>query len=1070
MADRAYNLTLTATDNFSGAFAKLSSSINSIEGAANKLRGALGTLGISLSGAALGMFVTGTISAAAALDDLAESTGSTVENLSALKNQMRVSGVDAGSFETLVNKMAVALGKMGDEGEKAGAQLRALGVTSKDPATAVRQLAENLEKYADGANKAAAVANILGKGTAQYVGVLKDLVNDTPQAATVTAEFAAEAEKAGKEMAKAAIEAESFANKLLNSLLPAFSQFMRMTREGGYYGMRAALGLTPEDLRDVDKAISDTEAKIASLTKLREELSVPTLTNRINNFLSGDVATVDAQLATANLRLQELKRIAADVTRTITAATEGGPAAKPAAPVIDTGALSKAAAEIEKFKKEFADLQRLLAAGSTEEANYQKQLELLADAYYKWGVPLAVVVDLEEKLYRVSPEVTAATKAQAEATESLAKAYQSEIDAGKAVLDNDEARLKAAMDLREEQIKGIKDLETEIKLVGLSEVAKQKLLAVQKAELAIKKEMEGRNNADVIAAIEADRDRTLALLEQKDALEQQVDVWKSIEEVAHDAFINIFQSGKSVFERLRDVLKQTLLELLYQMTIKKWIISIGAAIGIPGQAAAAGNLFGGSMGGGGSLNIGSLLGGGTSAAGMFNSVGGFLAGGAETGFWAGLGSGVSNLGAGFAGMSANVTGALAAAGAGEFALAAGMAIPAALPFILAGLALYSIFKKPRGGPKTGGYAQSGLPDLERFFTPNQKDPEMQQLVDAQTQAYDQILRALGGTGTAGFAFGFDTDPEGTANDRIRAGVSVNGNLLYDTGNIELGSDNAATQAALELEAKRALLAALQASDLPQEIANILDSVTAATADAAAIDEVLGVAQALGSIYELFNSDVLEDGMTAFEDSLLGVNVAIERGVDSVRDLIAEYDGSAESATALAQATSGVYAAAVQAVAQMESMRRAIGSMFQSSALEYRLAGMDPAGQRDFLQQQIARDTDLLRVATDANVIAQVSNAINQNQQRLWGMLTPEEQRASAESFAQAAEAAAALADTQIRTATDAMRGLIEDMLTEVRAAFTEAAATQQEAADTQLVAAQTPITINLRGLPSEVGP
>jgi hypothetical protein len=44
------------------------------------------------------------------------------------------------------------------------------------------------------------------------------------------------------------------------------------------------------------------------------------------------------------------------------------------------------------------------------------------------------------------------------------------------------------------------------------------------------------------------------------------------------------------------------------------------------------------------------------------------------------------------------------------------------------------------------------------------------------------------------------------------------------------------------------------------------------------------------------------------------------------------------------------------------------------------------------------------------------------------------------------------------------------MLTEVRAVFVEAGTRQVDAANTQLVAANTPITINLRGVPSEVGP
>jgi hypothetical protein len=105
------------------------------------------------------------------------------------------------------------------------------------------------------------------------------------------------------------------------------------------------------------------------------------------------------------------------------------------------------------------------------------------------------------------------------------------------------------------------------------------------------------------------------------------DSWKSlfdsIDRTAHDTFISIFDSGKSAFDRLRDALKNGLLDLLYQMTIKKWIFSIGAAVsGVPGianSASGAGDAFGMANNGMSLYNAGSKvagwlgMGGGTSA-------------------------------------------------------------------------------------------------------------------------------------------------------------------------------------------------------------------------------------------------------------------------------------------------------------------------------------------------------------------------------------------------------------------------------------------------------------------------
>lgn len=62
----------------------------------------------------------------------------------------------------------------------------------------------------------------------------------------------------------------------------------------------------------------------------------------------------------------------------------------------------------------------------------------------------------------------------------------------------------------------------------------------------------------------------------KPALDEQKQMWGSIESTAHDTFVSIFDSGKSAFDRLRDALKNGLLDLLYQMTLKKWIVQIQA--------------------------------------------------------------------------------------------------------------------------------------------------------------------------------------------------------------------------------------------------------------------------------------------------------------------------------------------------------------------------------------------------------------------------------------------------------------------------------------------------------------
>lgn len=125
----------------------------------------------------------------------------------------------------------------------------------------------------------------------------------------------------------------------------------------------------------------------------------------------------------------------------------------------------------------------------------------------------------------------------------------------------------------------------------------------------------------------------------KPQLAEQRRIWESIEQTAHDTFVSIFDSGKSAFDRLRDTLKNGLLDLLYQMTIKKWIISVQAdvASSIAGQAASG--TAGSALSSAGNLgSIGNLVSTGKS---IYSSI---VGSGAGTGIMATLSNGVGQLG------------------------------------------------------------------------------------------------------------------------------------------------------------------------------------------------------------------------------------------------------------------------------------------------------------------------------------------------------------------------------------------------------------------------------------------
>ena len=138
-----------------------------------------------------------------------------------------------------------------------------------------------------------------------------------------------------------------------------------------------------------------------------------------------------------------------------------------------------------------------------------------------------------------------------------------------------------------------------------------------------------------------------------------------------------------------------------------------------------------------------------------------------------------------------------------------------------GSALGSLWKSG-GGPKSGGFAQSGE-GFDRFYTPDDKDSELGQSVKNISSAYDSIIKQLGGSGKANFGLGFDTDPKGTANSRVTAGVMVNGKEITTT--TEAGRSAEELTKELEAASSRLLLTAIKNSDLPENVAAYYAGIT-----------------------------------------------------------------------------------------------------------------------------------------------------------------------------------------------------------------------------------------------------
>lgn len=143
------------------------------------------------------------------------------------------------------------------------------------------------------------------------------------------------------------------------------------------------------------------------------------------------------------------------------------------------------------------------------------------------------------------------------------------------------------------------------------EIAKRKELAGLKGQAAILESSDAANKAEIKA---------------------QEEKWKMIDGFAHTAFNNIVDKGKDAFKEIGAAIKKYLLDMLYKITVQKWLINIGVA----GGGISASNIAGAATGSGGIgsfMDIGSSL---NTAVNMFSEgAASFLTAGAELGQAAG---------------------------------------------------------------------------------------------------------------------------------------------------------------------------------------------------------------------------------------------------------------------------------------------------------------------------------------------------------------------------------------------------------------------------------------------------
>jgi hypothetical protein len=238
----------------------------------------LGSLGAGISAGGVVLFVKSAIDSLAALDDLAEKTGATVESLSALSDIARIGGHDMGTLEAGMVRLTKALAGGDDEAKAAGHALEALGLKAADlrnmeTGTAMLEVAHALDKFGDSGGKSALVMDLLGKNGAAMLPFLKDLAETGALNAKVTAEQAAEAERLQKSWNQLKVYSDDLGRSLANTVVPALNDVIKNFNTAKEAGFGLFQSLTGIGVRGINESIGDAKLNSGQrLVELNKEL------------------------------------------------------------------------------------------------------------------------------------------------------------------------------------------------------------------------------------------------------------------------------------------------------------------------------------------------------------------------------------------------------------------------------------------------------------------------------------------------------------------------------------------------------------------------------------------------------------------------------------------------------------------------------------------------------------------------------------------------------------------------------------------------------------------------------
>jgi len=741
---------LTAEDRTGNAFSTAKSKLSGLADEARAAAGGVGALGAAFG--VLGGVAAGAISVSALkgavdmldmLDDLSEKTGIATESLSALRYAGEVVGTPVEALATGIRKLSLNMAAAAGGGKEQAAAFQAIGVAFKNLDGSLRgsdavlgDIANKFAAFRDGPEKAALAVELFGKAGADMIPLLNkgasgiaDLRTEAERLGVVfSGDLAANAAEFNDNLKKISLSGQAFATTMAGEVLPTLNELARVFLEtkDGSNSLAQALGtglritletvvITVSDVAYVLKGMGkEIGGIIAQFSALGEAGGVFTQAGRnawnaVGQAMREDAARARKELDNFQAKILGISNSNAYKDPRILGGVDSiraqADALKAAAPVVQKlGDTAKATAD--EFQKL---IDKITGKASGLDADFSKNIGTLNKALAAGKLSWDDYTKVVGQYIAQQPAAVEATKAltkEMEAAQKVAEERQAlrikEDAAIQQWLRDQEAVAAQSLKSINERIQGLKDEEAAVALaqqqnISLAQAVEQVTLARLREQQAVL--IVGSTAYDnVQKEIEA-RERLIGVINTKDLREKEsagwASVFASIDSTAHEAWTNVWESGSSAFKRLGQTLKASILDVLYQMTIRPFIVKISASILGSGLATAAS----------------AATGSGASVLSGAGNLAGLLTGASSFGNFAG--TAYANLtGTGIDGLLATNAAFGTAAAEGMGSIMSGLMTAA--PYLAAVTAVYAIAKAldHSGTPHTGGgssySAASGL--------------------------------------------------------------------------------------------------------------------------------------------------------------------------------------------------------------------------------------------------------------------------------------------------------------------------------------------------------------------------